>query len=165
MTLAKGITNGCVPMGVVVSSSEIYQTFMQNGGPEYNTEFPHGYTYSAHPVACAAALAALDLFEKEKMVEKVQALAPYFEQQLHQLKGLKHVVDIRNFGLAGAIEIATYGQEPTKRPFQIFRECWKRGMFVRCGGNTIQLAPPFISTKQQIDELFNVLSDVISATD
>ncbi len=164
MTLAKGLTNGCVPMGAVVSSSEIYQGFMQNGGANYNTEFPHGYTYSAHPVACAAALAALQLFEQQNMVEKVQQLAPYFEQQIHQLKGLKHVVDIRNLGLAGALEIDTFGKEPTKRPFEIFRECWKRGLFVRCGGNTIQLAPPFISSKQQIDELFNVLSDVISHT-
>lgn len=164
MTLAKGLTNGCVPMGAVVSSSNIYQTFMQNSGADYNTEFPHGYTYSAHPVACAAALAAMDVFENQKMVEKVAVLSPYFEQQLHQLKGLKHVVDIRNFGLAGAIEIATFGQEPTKRPFDIFRRCWEAGMFVRCGGNTIQLAPPFVSTKAQIDELFNVLGDAISAT-
>tara|TARA_R110000868_G_scaffold252695_8_gene509407 strand:- start:463 stop:1836 length:1374 start_codon:yes stop_codon:yes gene_type:complete len=164
MTLAKGLTNGCIPMGAVVSSSEIYQTFMQNGGSEYNTEFPHGYTYSAHPVACAAALAAMEVFEEQKMAQKVAELSPYFEQQIHQLKGLKHVVDIRNFGLAGAIEIDSFGNEPTKRPFEIFRRCWDKGMFVRCGGNTIQLAPPFISTKAQIDELFNVLSDAIVAT-
>ncbi len=164
MTLAKGLTNGCVPMGAVVSSREIYQTFMQHGGSEYNPEFPHGYTYSAHPVACAAALASMEVFEKQKMVQKVAELSPYFEQQIHQLKGLKHVVDIRNFGLAGAIEIDTFGNEPAKRPFEIFRRCWDAGMFVRCGGNTIQLAPPFISTKEQIDELFNVLSDAINAT-
>jgi beta-alanine--pyruvate transaminase len=165
MTLAKGLTNGCVPMGAVVSSSEIYQTFMQHGGPEYNVEFPHGYTYSGHPVACAAALAALDIFQKDNIAHKAAQLAPYFEQQIHQLKGLKHIVDIRNFGLAGALEIDTFGTEPGKRPFEIFRRCWQAGMFVRCGGNTIQLAPPFISTKEQIDELFNVLSDAIIATD
>jgi beta-alanine--pyruvate transaminase len=165
MTLAKGLTNGCVPMGAVVSSSEIYQTFMQNGGPEYNPEFPHGYTYSGHPVACAAALAAMDIFQKDNMAQKAAELAPYFEQQIHQLKGLKHIVDIRNFGLAGALEINTFGKEPAKRPFEIFRRCWQAGMFVRCGGNTIQLAPPFISSKEQIDELFNVLSDAIIATD
>lgn len=165
MTLAKGLTNGCVPMGAVVSSSEIYQTFMQQGGPDYMVEFPHGYTYSGHPVACAAALAALDIFQQEKMAQKVAQLAPYFEQQIHQLKGLKHVVDIRNFGLAGAIEIATFGNEPAKRPYEIFRRCWQAGVFVRSGGNTIQLAPPFISTKEQLDELFNVLSDAILACD
>ncbi|MFT4940607.1 MAG: beta-alanine--pyruvate transaminase [Paraglaciecola sp.] len=165
MTLAKGLTNGCVPMGAVVSSSEIYQTFMQQGGPEYNVEFPHGYTYSGHPVACAAALAAMDIFQKDNIAQKAAHLATYFEQQIHQLKGLKHIVDIRNFGLAGAIEIGTFGNEPAKRPFEIFRRCWQAGMFVRCGGNTIQLAPPFISTKEQIDELFNVLSDAIIATD
>jgi beta-alanine--pyruvate transaminase len=151
-------------MGAVVSSSEIYHTFMQNAGPEYHTEFPHGYTYYAHPVACAAALAAMDVFEKQKMAQKVSELSPYFEQQINQLKGLKHVVYILNFGLAGAIEIDTFGNESTKRPFEIFRRCWDAGMFVRCGGNTIQLAPPFISSKEQIDELFNVLSDAIVAT-
>jgi beta-alanine--pyruvate transaminase len=98
------------------------------------------------------------------MAQKVAALSPYFEQQIHQLKGLKHAVDIRNFGLTGAIEIEVFGTGQSKRPFEIFRRCWDKGMFVRCGGNTIQLAPPFISTKKQIDELFNVLSDAINAT-
>ncbi len=166
MTLAKGLTNGTVPMGCVVATNEIYQTFMSQGGPHYNPEFPHGYTYSAHPVACAAALAALDIFEKDNMAAKAAELAPYFEQQLHQFKGTKHINDIRNFGLAGALEIDSFGgNEPAKRPFEIFRRCWEAGVFVRCGGNTIQLAPPFISEKSQIDTLFNVLSDAISATD
>jgi beta-alanine--pyruvate transaminase len=166
MTLAKGLTNGTVPMGAVVCTAEIYQTFMDKGGPEYMPEFPHGYTYSGHPVACAAALAALDIFEKDNMAAKAAALSPYFEQQLHQLKGIKHVQDIRNFGLAGALEIESFGgNEPAKRPFEIFRRCWEAGVYVRCGGNTIQLAPPFISEKSQIDTLFNVLSDAISATE
>jgi len=166
MTLAKGLTNGYIPMGAVVASNEIYQTFMNAGGPDYMVEFPHGYTYSCHPVACAAALAALDVFEKEKMASKAADIAQYFEQQLHQFKGLKHVVDIRNFGLAGALEIASFGgNEPAKRPFEIFRRCWEAGVFVRCGGNTIQLAPPFISDKEQIDTLFNVLNDAVLATE
>jgi beta-alanine--pyruvate transaminase len=127
-------------------------------------EFPHGYTYSGHPVASAAAIAAMDLFSTEKLADKAAQLAPYFEQQLHQLKGLKHIVDIRNFGLAGSVEIATLGNEPGKRPFEIFRRCWDAGVFVRAGGNSIQLAPPFISDKGQIDNLFNVLGEAISAT-
>jgi beta-alanine--pyruvate transaminase len=166
MTMAKGITNGCVPMGAVVSKGDIYNTFMENGGPDYMVEMPHGYTYSSHPVACAAALAALDIFEKEKMSEKVEALSPYFEEQVHKLKGLKHVVDIRNFGLAAAIEIEAFGgKEPAKRPFEIFRRCWEMGVFVRCGGNTIQVAPLFIASKSEIDHVFNVLSDAILATE
>ena len=164
MTLAKGLTNGCIPMGATVTNSEIYQTFMDNGGPDYMIEFPHGYTYSGHPVASAAAIAAMDLFSTEKLADKAAQLAPYFEQQLHQLKGLKHIVDIRNFGLAGSVEIATLGNEPGKRPFEIFRRCWDAGVFVRAGGNSIQLAPPFISDKGQIDNLFNVLGEAISAT-
>lgn len=166
MTLAKGLTNGNIPMGAVMTSKEIYQTYMAQGGPDYMLEFPHGYTYSAHPVACAASVAALTIFEKDQMAAKAAELAPYFETQLHNLKGLKHIDDIRNFGLAGAIELAAYnGNEPAKRPFEIFRKCWENGVFVRCGGNTIQLAPPFISEKSQIDTLFNVLSDAINATE
>lgn len=163
MVLAKGITNGTVPMGAVMASSEIYQTFMDQGGPDYMVELPHGYTYSGHPVACAAALAALDIFEKDNIAAKAAALAPYFEEQLHNFKGTKHINDIRNFGLAGALEIASFGNEPAKRPFEIFRKCWEAGLFVRCGGNTIQIAPPYISDKAQIDTLFNILSDAISA--
>ena len=165
MTLAKGITNGCIPMGATVCRDEIYQTFMQQADPEHQVEFTHGYTYSAHPVACAAAMASLSIFENDDIVGKVARLAPYFEQQLHQLKGLKHIEDIRNFGLAGALQIATKNNDPTLRPFEIFRRCWKAGLFIRCGGNTIQIAPPYISTKQQIDALFNILSDAIMATE
>lgn len=164
MTLAKGITNGTVPMGAVVASTDIYQTFMNAGGPDHMVEFFHGYTYSGHPVACAAAIAALDIFEKDQMAQKAAALAPYFEQQLHQLKGVKHIEDIRNFGLAGALQIATRDGDPAIRPFEIFRKCWDNGVFIRCGGNTIQIAPPFISEKQHIDKIMNVLSDALSAT-
>lgn len=164
MTLAKGLTNGTVPMGAVVAKGEIYQTFMDNAGAEHMVELPHGYTYSGHPVACAAALAALDIFERDNIAGKAAELAPYFEDKLHQFKGTKHIEDIRNFGLAGALQIATRDGDPTIRPFEIFRKCWDKGLFVRCGGNTIQIAPPFTSEKSQIDELFNVLSDVISTT-
>lgn len=123
MTLAKGITNGTVPMGAVVASTDIYQTFMNAGGPDHMVEFFHGYTYSGHPVACAAAIAALDIFEKDQMAQKAAALAPYFEQQLHQLKGVKHIEDIRNFGLAGALQIAGRDGDAAIRPFEIFRKC------------------------------------------
>lgn len=106
MCIAKQITNGAIPMGAVIASSEIYQTFMNQPTPDYAVEFPHGYTYSAHPVACAAGLAALELLQRENLVQQVAEIAPHFESALHGIKGAKNVVDIRNYGLAGAIQIA-----------------------------------------------------------
>jgi beta-alanine--pyruvate transaminase len=105
MNLAKVLTNGNVPMGAVLAHRDIYQTFMDNGGPDYGIEFPHGYTYSAHPLACAAALAALEIFETDDMAGRVRRLAPHFEDALHGLKQSPHVTDIRNIGLAGAIQL------------------------------------------------------------
>jgi len=165
MTLAKNLTNAAVPMGAVVASDAIYQTFMREGGPEYQIEFFHGYTYSAHPLACAAGLAALDIYERENMVERVATLAPYFEAQVHGLRGLRHVVDIRNLGLAAAIQIEPVDGEPGRRPWAIAMAAWKRGLYLRFGGDTIQLGPPFIAEPAQIDELYNVLQDVIPSVD
>ena len=147
-----------------MASKEIYDTFMAAGGPEYMLEFPHGYTYSAHPVACAAGLAALDILQKEDMIGRVKALAPYFEQAVHSLKGAKHVADIRNFGLAAGFTIAPLPGEPAKRPYEIAMNCWKKGFYVRYGGDTIQLAPPFISEKAEIDRLINALGDALAET-
>ena len=145
MNFAKQVTNGTQPLGGVVVQKEIYDTFMAAGGPDYLVEFPHGYTYSAHPVACAAGIAALDLLIKEDGVGRVQALAPYFEQAVHSLKGVKHVTDIRNLGLAAGITIDALPGEPARRPFEIAMACWKKGSDVRYGADTIPLAPPSIS--------------------
>jgi len=164
MNFAKQVTNGTQPLGGVVVQKEIYDTFMAAGGPDYLVEFPHGYTYSAHPVACAAGIAALDLLIKEDGVGRVQALAPYFEQAVHSLKGVKHVTDIRNFGLAAGITIDALPGEPARRPFEIAMACWKKGFYVRYGADTIQLAPPFISEKAEIDRLINALSDALAET-
>ena len=161
MNIAKQVTNGVQPLGAVVVNREIYETFMAAGGPEYMVEFPHGYTYSAHPVACAAGLAALELLQAEDGVGRVKALAPHFEQAVHSLKGAKHVSDIRNYGLAAGITIAPVPGEPAKRPYEIAMACWKKGFYVRYGGDTIQLAPPFISEKAEIDRLVNALSDAL----
>jgi beta-alanine--pyruvate transaminase len=161
---AKQITNGAQPLGAVVASKAIYDTMMAAGGPEYLLEFPHGYTYSAHPIACAAGVAALDLLVAEKAVERVAALAPYFENAVHQLKGAKNVTDIRNYGLAAGLTIAPAPGEPAKRPFEIAMKCLANGMYVRYGGDTIQLAPPFIAEKSEIDKLIGVLGDAIDAT-
>lgn len=164
MNVAKQITNGAQPLGAVVAKKDIYDTFMSQGGPDYMLEFPHGYTYSAHPVACAAGIAALDVLVKENMVERVAALAPYFEQAVHSLKGAKHVADIRNYGLAAGITIAAVPGEPAKRPYEIAMRCLEKGFYVRYGGDTIQLAPPFIIEKAEIDSLVNALGESLNAT-
>ena len=164
MNLAKQVTNGVQPLGAVVVKKDIYDTFMAAGGPEYMVEFPHGYTYSAHPVACAAGVAALDLLVKERAVERVADLAPYFENAVHGLKGAKHITDIRNYGLAAGITIEAVPGEPAKRPYEIAMKCLTNGLYVRYGGDTIQLAPPFQSEKSEIDRLISVLGDAITAT-
>ena len=164
MNVAKQITNGAQPMGAVLATKDIYDTFMAQGGPDYMLEFVHGYTYSAHPVPCAAALAALDLLVKENMVGRVQTLAPYFENAVHSLKGVRHITDIRNFGLAAGFTIDALPGEPARRPYEIAMVMLKKGFYVRYGGDTIQLAPPFITTPAQIDDLINALGDSIQQT-
>jgi beta-alanine--pyruvate transaminase len=148
----------------VIAKSEIYDTFMAAGGPEYMLEFAHGYTYSAHPVACAAGVAALDVLERDDMVARVQALAPHFENAVHGLKGARHVTDIRNIGLAAGITLAALPGEPARRPFEVAMACWKKGFYVRYGGDTIQLAPPFISEPAEIDRLVGALGDALNET-
>jgi beta-alanine--pyruvate transaminase len=162
MNIVKQITNGAIPMGAVVAKGEIYQTFMDQGGPDYMLEFPHGYTYSAHPVACAAALAALDILEKENLPGRVAEMAPYFEDGLHQLKGLPYVADIRNFGFAGALQIQPYDGEPARRPYEIAMRMWEKGFYVRYGGDTIQMGLPFVIERDQIDSLLSALGETLS---
>ncbi len=161
MTVAKQVTNGTQPLGAVIVSREIYDAFMDAGGPEYMLEFPHGYTYSAHPVACAAGNATLDILVKEDMIGRVRNLAPHFEAAVHSLKGLRHVADIRNYGLAAGITIAPLPGEPAKRPYEIAMECWRKGFYVRYGADTIQLAPPFIAEPEEIDRMVAVLGDAL----
>ena len=164
LNLAKQVTNGVQPLGAVVAKKEIYDTFMAIGGPDYMLEFPHGYTYSAHPVACAAGNAALELLVKEKAIERVKELAPYFENAVHSLSGANHVTDIRNFGLAAGLTIAPAPGEPAKRPYEVAMKCLEKGFYVRYGGDTIQLAPPFTVEKAEIDRLISALGDSLNAT-
>ena len=164
MNIAKQVTNGAQPLGACVVTPEIYKQFMDAGGPQYMLEFAHGYTYSAHPVACAAGIAALDLLTQEDGPGRVGALAPFFEQAVHSLKGAKHVLDIRNIGLAAGLTIAPAPGEPAKRPYEIAMKCWDMGFYVRYGGDTIQLAPPFISEQAEIERLVNALGDALQAT-
>jgi beta-alanine--pyruvate transaminase len=164
MNVAKQITNGAQPLGAVVAKKEIYDTFMAQGGPDYLLEFPHGYTYSAHPVACAAGIAALDVLVKENMVDRVKTLTPHFENAVHSLKGAKHVADIRNYGLAAGLTIAAFPGEPAKRPYEVAMRCLDKGFYVRYGGDTIQLAPPFIATEAEITSMVNALGESLNAT-
>ncbi|WP_434355610.1 aspartate aminotransferase family protein [Parasalinivibrio latis] len=162
MTTAKQLTNGAIPMGAVIARQDIHDTFMEGGGADYMLEFPHGYTYSAHPVACAAALASLDVIKNDGLISRVNALAPAFEERLHSLKGTKYIADIRNFGLAGGLTIEASPGEPALRPFQIAMSMWEKGFYVRYGGDTIQLGLPFTVELEEIDSLINALGDSIN---
>ena len=164
INFAKQVTNGAIPMGGVAVTSEVHDAFMAAGGPDYAVEFPHGYTYSAHPVACAAGLATFDLLERENAIEQVRALAPYFENAVHSLRGAKHVSDIRNYGLAAGLTLQALPGEPARRPYEVGLKCWEKGFYVRFGGDTLQLAPPFITTPAQIDALVNALGEALNAT-
>jgi beta-alanine--pyruvate transaminase len=163
LNFAKQVTNGVQPLGGVVCKKDIYDTLMGAGGPGYMLELPHGYTYSAHPVACAAGLAALELLEQSHAIQRVAELAPYFEEAVHGLKGRRHVVDIRNFGLAAGLTLEAAPGEPAKRPFEVAMKCLAKGVYVRYGGDTIQLAPPFIIEKAEIDTLVSVLAEALDA--
>ncbi len=165
MGLAKQISNGVVPLGAVVVGNEIYDTFMDNGGPDYMVEFPHGYTYSAHPVACAAGIAALDVLVDDGLVARVKEIAPIFEEAVHSLKGSPYVTDIRNYGLAAGISLEHFPNEPLKRPFEVGLKCLEKGFYVRWGADTLQLAPPFIVNQEQIDDLINAVGESLHELD
>ncbi|ALV28753.1 MULTISPECIES: aspartate aminotransferase family protein [Pannonibacter] len=159
ITTAKGITSGVIPMGAVFCTKQIYETFMT--GPEHMIELFHGYTYSAHPVACAAALATLDTYEEEGLLTRAADLASYWEAAVHSLKDCPHVIDIRNLGLIGAIELESIPGEPTKRAFSAFLKAYEDGILIRTTGDIIALSPPLIISKEQIDELFGKLRKVL----
>ncbi|MFC2249897.1 aspartate aminotransferase family protein [Labrys portucalensis] len=163
MTVAKGITSGVVPMGAVFAKKEIYDAFMT--GPEHLIELFHGYTYSANPVACAAALGTLDTYAEEGLLTRAADLASYWEDAVHSLKGLPHVIDIRNLGLIGAIELEPIAGQPTKRAFSAFLKAYEKGLLIRTTGDIIALSPPLIISKAQIDELVTTLGDVLKTLD
>jgi len=159
ITTAKGLTNGVIPMGAVFVTSEIHDAFMT--GPEHIIEFMHGYTYSGNPIASAAGLGTLDTYKEEGLLTRAAELAPYWEEQLHSLRDCPNVIDIRNIGLIGAIELAPIAGEPTKRAFNAFLKAYEDGLLIRTTGDIIALSPPLIITKDQIDELFTKLRKVL----
>ncbi|RWP86150.1 MAG: aspartate aminotransferase family protein [Mesorhizobium sp.] len=163
MTTAKGVSNGVIPMGAVFVKKEIHDAFMT--GPEHMIEFFHGYTYSGNPIACAAALGTLDTYKEEGLLTRGEELAPYWEDALHSLKDEPNVIDIRNIGLIGAIELAPIAGQPTTRAFSAFVKAFERGALIRTTGDIIALSPPLIITKGQINELIDHVREVLRAID
>jgi beta-alanine--pyruvate transaminase len=160
VTLAKGISNGTVPMGAVVARDAIYQTFLDTA-PEGAIELFHGYTYSGHPMAAAASVATLELYRAEGLFARAAEMAPYFEAAAHSLRGLPHVIDIRNIGLVAGIELEPRPGKPGARAYEAFVKCYERGLLVRTTGDIIALSPPLIIEREQIDTLFEMLSAVL----
>ena len=162
MTTAKGLSNGAVPMGAVFAQRKIHDAFMQ--GPENAIELFHGYTYSAHPLACAAALATLDIYAREGLLTRAATLSAKWEAAIHSLKGVPHVIDIRNFGLIGAIEFEPRPGKPGSRGYDIFTKCFERNVMVRQTGDTIALSPPLIIEDKHIDQIVSTLRSVATET-
>ena len=161
LTLAKGITNATVPMGATAVSATIHDAFM--AGPPGAIEFFHGYTYSAHVLACAAALATLDTYEEDGIFAHAAEMSPYFEDAVHSLKGLPHVIDIRNLGIVAGVELAARPGAIGARAYDVFTACYNAGVLVRVTGDIIALSPPLIAERKHIDEIVGILGDVIKA--
>jgi beta-alanine--pyruvate transaminase len=161
-TAAKGMTNGAVPMGAVFVRDSIYEAFMQ--GPD-GIELFHGYTYSGHPLACAAGIGALDTYEEEGLLERASTLEKHWEDAIHSLKGAPNVIDIRNFGLMGAIELAPKPGAPGGRGYTALVKCFEAGVLVRYTGDTVAFSPPLIVEKAQIDRIFDTVRKVLQALD
>jgi beta-alanine--pyruvate transaminase len=159
VTCAKGLTNGTVPMAGVIVRHGIYEAFMT--GPELAVELPHGYTYSGHPLAAAAALATLDIYRSEDLFARARSLESYWEDGVHSLKGLPHVADLRNIGLVAGIELETIAGKLASRGFDVFLKCYERGLLVRSTGDIIALSPPLVIERGQIDEIFGILGAVL----
>jgi len=159
---AKGMTNGAVPMGAVFVRESIYEAFMQ--GPE-GIELFHGYTYSGHPLACAAGIGALDTYEEEGLFERAASLETHWEQAIHSLKGERNVVDIRNIGLMGAIELAPKPGAPGSRGYTALVKCFEAGILIRYTGDTLAFSPPLIVEKAQIERIFDSVRKVLQALD
>ncbi|MDD9730737.1 aspartate aminotransferase family protein [Mameliella sp. AT18] len=163
MTTAKGLTNGVIPMGAVFASGAIHDAFMQ--GPEHLIELFHGYTYSGNPIAAAAGIATLDTYREEGLFERCAELAPYWQEALHSLADARHVIDIRNEGLIGAVELEPIAGQPTKRAFDAFLKAYDKGILIRTTGDIIAMSPPLIISREQIDQLVDTLRDVLNTLD
>ena len=161
ITIAKGMTSGMVPMGGVMVREDIYETFMT--GPEDSIEFFHGYTYSGHPLAAAAGLATLTVYEEEGLFARAKSLAPILEEELQTIKGCPNVIDIRNYGLLGAVELQPIEGKPTARAMAVFRQCFDNGLLVRTTGDTIALCPPLIASEDQVRTVVEKLKECLNS--
>ena len=161
ITTAKGITNGTIPMGAVFVKGHIQDAFMN--GPDWMIDFFHGYTYSGHPVACAASIATLETYAEEGLLTRAAELAPYWEEAVHSLKGLPYVIDVRNIGLVGAVEFEPVAGEPTKRAYDRFVKAFENNVLVRQTGDIIAMSPPLIVSKPEIDQLIGTLAEALKA--
>jgi beta-alanine--pyruvate transaminase len=159
ITTAKGITNGTVPMGAVMMKEDLYQAFMN--GPENAIEMPHGYTYSSHPLACAAGLATLEVYEDEGLLTRVGELAQYWEDAAHALRDCPNVIDIRNLGLIAAIELAPRAGAVGARGMEAHIKAFEKGLYMRVTGDIIAFAPPLIVKRDEIDQIFGIAREVL----
>lgn len=164
VTTAKGLNSGTVPMGAVFVKDGIYDAVV-NSAPEGAIELFHGYTYTAHPLACAAALAAQKVYNEEGLFQRAAELAPYWQDAAHSLKDARHVIDIRNIGLVAGIELAPRDGKPAARAFDAFLQAFEKGVLIRTTGDTIALSPPLIISKDQIDQIFETISDILKTLD
>ncbi|MFC3087619.1 aspartate aminotransferase family protein [Tabrizicola soli] len=163
MTTAKGLTNGVIPMGAVLTTAAVHDAFMQ--GPEHMIELFHGYTYSGNPIAAACGIATLETYKEEGLFERACELEGYWQDALHSLKGTRHVIDIRNMGLIGAVELEGIPGEPTRRAFTAFLKAYEKGILIRTTGDIIAMSPPLIISKAQIDQLIGTLGEVLRSLD
>ncbi|WP_417208569.1 aspartate aminotransferase family protein [Antarctobacter sp.] len=159
ITTAKGLTNGVIPMGAVIVSADIYQSAMETATAPI--ELFHGYTYSAHPMAVAAALATLETYRRNDMFARAASLAPHWEEAVHSLRGLPNVIDLRNLGLVAGIELAPRPGAPGARGTEAMKMAWDDGLMIRVTGDIIALSPPFIISKDEIQTLFGKLAAIL----
>jgi beta-alanine--pyruvate transaminase len=162
LTCAKGLTNGAVPMGAVAVKREIHDAFMSNS-PANAIELPHGYTYTAHPIACAAAIATNDIFINENLVERAAGLSNHFEQAAHSLKGVPFVRDIRNIGMVAGIELEATPGKPGARAFATYLKCYEMGVLIRYTGDVLAISPPLTIEKNEIDRIFSCIAEALTS--
>ncbi len=163
ITCAKGLTNAAVPMGAVAASADVYAAIVEGAAP--GIELFHGYTYSGHPLAAAAGLATLDVYEEEGLFERSRSLSGYFGVAAHSLRGARHVIDIRNLGLVAGVELEPRPGAPGARAGEIFQRCFDEGLMVRVTGDTLALSPPLILERSHIDEMFGKIAEALGRTD
>ncbi|CAE6871546.1 Beta-alanine--pyruvate aminotransferase [Paraburkholderia domus] len=163
LTMAKGTNNAAAPMGAVAASAKIHDSIV-NGAPG-GIELFHGYTYSGHPIAAAAACATIDLYEREQLFERAARMAPIFEREIHKLRDERHVIDVRNLGLVGGVELASRAGAPGARAYDVFVKCFEKGVLTRYTGDILAFSPPLIVEEAQIEEIFGTVGEVLRETD